>query len=87
MANHASSKKRVKRNAARNEVNTARKSRMRSSIKKVEQAIEAGKSKDAQEALQKAQPEISRAVSKGILHKNTAARKVSRLSKRIKGLK
>ncbi len=87
MANHASSKKRVKRNAARALVNTNRKSRMRTFIKKVEQAIEGGSAKDAQAALVAAQPEIYRGVSKGLLHKNTAARKMSRLSARIKALK
>ena len=87
MANHASAKKRVKRNAARAVVNTNRRSRMRTFIKKVEKAIEAGSAKDAQAALVEAQPEIDRGVSKGLLHKNTAARKKSRLSARIKALK
>lgn len=87
MANHASSKKRIRRNAARAEVNTARRSRMRTFIKRVETAISAGSQKEAKEALQAAQPEIQRGVVKGILHKNTAARKLSRLSARIKALK
>lgn len=87
MANHASAKKRVRRNARRTEINTARKSRMRTFIKKVEQAVEAGDAATAQQALQQVQPEIHRGIAKGIIHKNTAARKISRLSARIKAIK
>ena len=87
MANHASSKKRIRRNAARATINGARRSRIRTFIKKVETAITAGSSDDAQAALKAAQPEIQRGVAKGILKKNTAARKISRLSARIKALK
>lgn len=87
MANHKSAKKRIRRNAARAEVNGARRGRIRTFIKKVEMAISAGNSEDAKTALQKAQPEIQRGVAKGILHKNTAARKLSRLSSRVKALK
>ena len=87
MANHKSAKKRIRRNAARAEVNGARRSRIRTFIKKVELAISAGNSEDAKAALQNAQPEIQRGVAKGILHKNTAARKLSRLSSRVKALK
>lgn len=87
MANHASSKKRVRRNEARALVNTNRRSRIRTFIKKVEMAIEGGNAKDAQEALKNAQPEIMRGVAKGIFHKNTASRKMSRLSARVKALK
>ena len=87
MANHASSKKRIRRNAARAVVNGARRNRIRTFIKKVESAIEAGSAKDADVALQAAQPELLRGVAKGIYHKNTAARKLSRLSARIKALK
>ena len=87
MANHISSKKRIRRNAARAEINGARRSRIRTFIKKVETAIDAGSQKDAQAALQAAQPELQRGVAKGIFHKNTAARKLSRLSARIKTLK
>ena len=87
MANHASAEKRTRRNARRAEVNGARMSRMRTFIKKIELALEAGNGKDAKDALQKAQPEIYRAVAKGLLHKNTAARKMSRLSARVKAAK
>ncbi len=87
MANHASAKKRVRRNNRRALVNKARLSRMRTFIKKVEEAIESGDSKAAKAALQRVQPEIYRGVSKGLLHKNTAARKMSRLSTRVKALK
>ena len=87
MANHASAKKRVRRNERRAIINGARKSRMRTFIKKVEEAIDLGHTKDAQEALKNAQPELYRSVSKGLIHKNAAARKMSRLSARIKALK
>lgn len=87
MANHASARKRVRRNENRAVINKNRTSRMRTFIKKVEEAIESGHAKDAQAALVNAQPEIYRGVAKGILHKNTAARKMSRLSARIKALK
>ena len=87
MANHASSKKRIRRNAKRAEINGARRSRMRTFIKKVEMAIASGDKKQADEAFAKAQPEIDRSVAKGLLHKNTAARKLSRLSTRITALK
>ena len=87
MANHASARKRVRRNARRAVINGSRVSRMRTFIKKVEQAIQAGDAKAADEAFKKAQPEIDRGVSKGVLHKNTAARKLSRLSSGIKALK
>ncbi|MCB1532859.1 MAG: 30S ribosomal protein S20 [Alphaproteobacteria bacterium] len=87
MANHASAKKRVRRNESRTLVNKSRVSRIRTFIKKIEQAIEAGDKKQAEAAFKSAQPEIQRGVSKGVLHKNTAARKLSRLSTRIKALK
>ena len=86
MANHASARKRVRRNGRAAAVNGARTSRMRTFIKKVEVAIAAGDSTAAKEALKSAQPEIYRSVSKGLLHKNVAARKMSRLSARIKTL-
>ncbi len=86
MANHASSKKRIRRNARRADINGARRGRIRTFIKKIELAIEAGDAKEAQQALQTAQPEIHRGVAKGILHKNTAGRKLSRLSAKIKAL-
>ena len=86
MANHASAKTRVRRNERRAVINTNRRSRIRTFIKKVEMAIESGNAKDAKEALKNAQPEIMRGVSKGIYHKNTASRKISRLSARVKAL-
>ena len=87
MADHKSSKKRIIRNNKRNEINTNRISRIRTFIKKVENLI-GGESKDkAQEAFKIAMPELQRGVSKGLIHKNTAARKLSRLSKKIKNLK
>lgn len=87
MANHKSSKKRIRRNEARAVINTNRRSRMRTFIKKVELALAAGNADEAQTALKNAQPEIQRSVAKGLLHKNTAARKLSRLSSRVKALK
>jgi len=87
MANHASAKKRTRRNAARALINKSRMSRIRTFVKRIETAISAGDSADAKEALKVAQPEIQRGVSKGLMHKNTAARKLSRLSSRIKALK
>ena len=87
MANHASAKKRVRRNDSRALTNKSRISRIRTFLKKIEQAIGAGDEKAAQTALHAAQPELYRGVSKGLLHKNTVARKMSRLSTRIKALK
>lgn len=86
MANTLQSKKRVRRNANREVINGARIGRIRTSIKNVETAISSGDKAAAQEALKAAQPEIARGVTKGILHKNTASRKVSRLSSRVKSL-
>lgn len=86
MANHASAKKRIRTNARRNEINTARQSRIRTFVKKVEAAIMGGDAKTAQEAYKAVQPELMRGVSKGIIAKNAAARKMSRLSARIKAL-
>lgn len=86
MANHASALKRVQRNGRRADINTARRSRIRTFIKKVETAIAAGDRKAAEEALKVAQPEMARGVGKGILPKNTASRKMSRLNARIKAL-
>ena len=86
MANTRSAKKMVRKIATRTEVNTARRSRMRTYVRKVEEAIEAGDKAVAAEALKAAQPEIMRASQKGVLHKNTSARKVSRLSARIKAM-
>ncbi len=87
MANHASAKTRIRRNARKALVNQNRRSRIRTFIKKVEMAIVDGDAKKADAALSAAQPEIQRGVAKGILHKSTASRKISRLSARIKALK
>ena len=86
MANTASAKKMVRKIAARTEVNKARRTRMRTYVKKVEAAVEAGDSKTAREALRVAESHVMGAVSKGILHKNTASRKVSRLNARVKSM-
>ena len=87
MANHASALKRVRRNARRADINGARRGRIRTFIKKIETALLAGDKTAAEEAFKNAQPEIQRGVAKGILHKNTAARKISRLSARVKAAK
>ena len=86
MANHKSAKKRIRRNLARAEINKSRMSRIRTFIKKVEHAIGVGDIDDARVALKQAQPEIMRGVSKGVLHKNTASRKMSRLAAGVKKL-
>jgi len=86
MANTASARKRIRQNVKRAERNTARKSRMRTFIKKVEVACASGDKAVAAEALRNAQPEMQRAAGKGVIHKNTVARKLSRLSARIKAL-
>ncbi len=86
MPNTASAKKRVRQTVRRTEVNRARVSRIRTFIKKVEVAIATGDKKSAQAALNAAEPEIMRGVTKGVLRRNTASRKVSRLSTRIKAL-
>ena len=86
MANTKSAKKMVRKIATRTEVNKARRSRMRTYVRKVEEAIEAGDKSAAADALKAAQPEIMRAAGKGVFHKNTSARKVSRLSARVKAM-
>ncbi len=86
MPNTASAKKRVRQTVRRTEVNRARVSRIRTFIKKVEAAIATGDKKAAQAALNAAEPEMMRGVTKGVLRRNTASRKVSRLSARIKAL-
>jgi len=86
MANSPQARKRIRQTERRTAVNTARRSRIRTFVKKVELAITAGDKDAAQAALKAAQPEIMRGVSKGLLHKNTASRKVSRLANRIKTL-
>jgi len=84
MENHKSAKKRIRRNQARAEINKSRISRIRTFIKKVESAIGTGDAPAAKLALKEAQPEIMRGVSKGVLHKNTASRKMSRLAASVK---
>ena len=84
MANHKSAKKRIRRNANRAEINKSRISRIRTFLKRVETAIASGDKEAAQTALKEAQPELMRGVSKGVLHKNTASRKMSRLSAKVK---
>lgn len=86
MANHKSAKTRIRRNERRRVINGARRGRVRTHIKKVEAAIEAGDKEAAAAALKAAQPEIHRGVSKGVLHKNTASRKISRLNAAIKAI-
>ena len=86
MANTPQARKRIRRNNRRAEINTARVSRIRGFVKKVETAIEGGDKTAAQEALRAAQPEMARGVARGVLHKNTVARKMSRLSSRVKAL-
>ena len=83
MANTPQARKRIRRNARRTDVNTARVSRIRTFVKKVESAILAGDKKVAAEALVAAQPELARGVAKGVLHKNTASRKFGRLTKAV----
>jgi len=84
MANHISSKKRIRRNSRMEVVNRVRKNRVRSFIKKVESAIEKADKNKAKEAFILAQPEMHRSVTKGVFKKNTISRKLSRLSARIK---
>jgi small subunit ribosomal protein S20 len=86
MANTPQAKKRIRRNAVRAEINGARVSRIRTFIKAVESALDAGKKAEAAEALKQAQPELARGVARGVIHKNTASRKFSRLSKRVAAL-
>ena len=86
MANTPQAKKRIRRNAARAAINGARVSRIRTFIKAVEAAIAAGKKDDATAALKQAQPEMARGVARGVMHKNTAARKFSRLTKQVASL-
>ena len=86
MANTPQSKKRARQNERRYEVNKARRSRIRTYLRKVEEAIATGDASVAAAALRDAQPELMRGVTKGVLHKNTVARKMSRLSARVKAL-
>ncbi|MEZ5753316.1 MAG: 30S ribosomal protein S20 [Paracoccaceae bacterium] len=86
MANTAQSKKRARQSEARYAVNKARRSRIRTFIRKVEEAIASGNAEAALAALRAAQPELDRGVTKGILHANTVSRKMSRLAARAKAL-
>lgn len=86
MANTPQSKKRARQSERRNDINKARRSRIRTFIRKVEEAIASGNPEAAKLALEAAQPEMARGVTKGVLHKNTVSRKMSRLSSRVKAL-
>lgn len=86
MANTPQAKKRIRRNGRRAEINGNRIGRIRTFVKKVEAALASGDKKAADEAIAAVQPELARGVAKGVLHKNTAARKFSRLSKRVASL-
>ena len=86
MANSPQAKKRARQNEARFAVNKMRRSRIRTTLRKVEEAIESGDKAAAEIALKAAQPELMRGVTKGVYHKNTVARKMSRLSSRVKTL-
>lgn len=86
MANTPQAKKRIRRNARRATINHARVSRIRTFVKKVEAAIQAGDKATATATLAAVQPELARGVAKGVLHRNTAARKFSRLTKAVSAL-
>jgi len=86
MANTPQSKKRARQNESRFAVNKARRSRIRTYLRNVEEAIASGDKDAAQKALRAAQPELMRGVTKGVFHKNTASRKISRLAARVKAL-
>ena len=86
MPHHKSAEKRLRQTETRAAVNRARMSRVRTFVKKVETAIDSGDKTAAETALQAAQPELHRATTKGVMHRNTVARKLSRLSARINAL-
>ena len=86
MANTPQAKKRARQNEARFQVNKMRRSRIRTFLRAVEEAIASGNQAAAAKALQAAQPELMRGVTKGVVHKNTAARKMSRLASRVKAI-
>ena len=83
MANTPQAKKRILRNAKRADINRARISRIRTFVKQVESALDAGNKDDAKAAIARMQPELARGVARGVMHKNTAARKLSRLTRRL----
>ena len=86
MANTPSAKKRIRNTLRKTDINKSRRSRIKTFVRKVEDAIESNDAKSAMDSLKAAQPEIMRGVTKGIFHKNTASRKISRLSSRIKAI-
>lgn len=86
MANTPQAKKRILRNAKRAEINGARVSRIRTFVKLVESALASGNKDEAKAAIARVQPELARGVARGVMHKNTAARKLSRLTKRVSAL-
>ncbi|MCX8509600.1 MAG: 30S ribosomal protein S20 [Rhodobacteraceae bacterium] len=86
MANTPQSKKRARQAERRQDVNKARRSRIRTFLRKVEEAIASGNQEVAVSALKSAQPELARGITKGVLHKNTVARKMSRLAARVKAI-
>ena len=86
MANTPQSQKRARQNERRAAVNKSRVSRIRTFLRKVEEALTSGNAEAAREALKNAQPELMRGVTKGVVHKNTASRKISRLAARVKAL-
>jgi small subunit ribosomal protein S20 len=87
MPSHASAEKRVRRTAKRTAINKNRKSQIRTAVRKVEEALASGNREAAASALKAAEPQIMRGASKGVIHKNTGSRKVSRLTERLKKLK
>ena len=86
MANTPSAKKRIRNTLRKTDINKSRRSRIKTFVRKVEDALESKDAKAAVESLKAAQPEIMRGVTKGVFHKNTASRKISRLSSRIKAI-
>ena len=86
MANTPQAKKRIKRNAKRADINRARVSRIRTFFKAAESALDAGNKDEAKAAIARMQPELARGVARGVMHKNTAARKLSRLTRRLTAL-
>ena len=86
MANTPSAKKRIRNTLRKTDINKSRRSRIKTFVRKVEDALESKDAKSAMDSLKAAQPEIMRGVTKGIFHKNTASRKISRLSSRIKSI-
>ena len=86
MAHHKSAKKRIRRNARRYTINHNRISRIRTFVKKVELAVAAGNKEEAAAALKLAEPELARGVTRGVMHRNTAARKISRLAASVRAM-